>query len=177
VDPNGVTDIVIVDPSHPLAAGLSGRVTVYTIPAEINWAANEVLAPGVQSVAALPDYPDLHTLADAFHQADSPFEVVLGERILDGENRKTADPDFDQLDHCVCPDLPIIQGELITSITSSEFVCRDVGRDPDVLTRTVARLFDRAHQFFQPRRGSALPVVPSEVSLQLPIASGARSST
>ena len=30
---DGETDIVIVDPSHPLAAGLSGRVTVYTIPA------------------------------------------------------------------------------------------------------------------------------------------------
>lgn len=39
---------------------MSGRVTVYTLPAEINWAANEVLAPGVHSVAALPDYPEAH---------------------------------------------------------------------------------------------------------------------
>ena len=59
---DGETDIVIVDPSHPLAAGLSGRVTVYTIPAEINWAVNEVLAPWVQSVAALPDYPEAQSI-------------------------------------------------------------------------------------------------------------------
>jgi hypothetical protein len=70
----GETDIVIVDPSHPLAAGLSGRVTVYTIPAEINWAANEVLAPGVHSVAALPDYPE----------AQSIYFVLPGVALFDG---------------------------------------------------------------------------------------------
>ena len=70
----GETDIVIVDPSHPLAAGLSGRVTVYTIPAEINWAVSEVLAPGVQSVAALPDYPD----------AQSIYFILPGEALFDG---------------------------------------------------------------------------------------------
>ena len=70
----GETDIVIVDPSHPLAAGLSGRVTVYTVPAEINWAANEVLAPGVQSVAALPDYPE----------AQSIYFVPPGDALFDG---------------------------------------------------------------------------------------------
>jgi hypothetical protein len=70
----GETDIVIVDPSHPLAAGLSGRVTVYTIPAEINWAANEVLAPGVHSVAALPDYPE----------AQSIYFVLPGDALVDG---------------------------------------------------------------------------------------------
>lgn len=68
------TDIVIVDPSHPLAAGLSGRVTVYTIPAEINWAANEVLAPGVRSVAALPDYPE----------AQSIYFILPGDPLFDG---------------------------------------------------------------------------------------------
>ena len=68
------TDIVIVDPSHPLAAGLSGRVTVYTIPAEINWAVNEVLAPGVQSVAALPDYPE----------AQSIYFILPGDALFDG---------------------------------------------------------------------------------------------
>ena len=67
------TDIVIVDPSHPLAAGLSGRVTVYTIPAEINWAANEVLAPGVQSVAALPDYPEAQSIY-FIHPGDALFD-------------------------------------------------------------------------------------------------------
>ena len=68
------TDIVIVDPSHPLAAGLSGRVTVYSLPAEINWAANEVLAPGVRSVAALPDYPE----------AQSIYFVLPGDALFDG---------------------------------------------------------------------------------------------
>jgi hypothetical protein len=53
----GETDIVIVDPAHPLAAGLSGRVTVYPIPAEINWAAAEVMAPGAHVVATLVNYP------------------------------------------------------------------------------------------------------------------------
>lgn len=71
---NGETDIVIVDPSHPLAAGLSGRVTVYTIPAEINWAVNEVLAPGVQSVAALPDY----------REAQSIYFILPGDALFDG---------------------------------------------------------------------------------------------
>ncbi len=70
----GETDIVIVDPSHRLAAGLSGRVTVYTIPAEINWAVNEVLAPGVQSVAALPDYPE----------AQSIYFILPGDALFDG---------------------------------------------------------------------------------------------
>ena len=71
---DGETDIVIVDPSHPLAAGLSGRVTVYTIPAEINWAVNDVLASGVQSVAALPDYPE----------AQSTYFILPGDALFDG---------------------------------------------------------------------------------------------
>jgi hypothetical protein len=70
----GETDIVIVDKSHPLAAGLSGRITVYTRPAEINWAANEVLARGVHSVAALPDYPE----------AQSIYFILPGDALFDG---------------------------------------------------------------------------------------------
>lgn len=68
------TDIVIVDPSHPLAAGLSGRITVYTLPAEINWAAKEVLAPGVKSVAALTDFPE----------AQAIYFVLPGDALFDG---------------------------------------------------------------------------------------------
>ncbi len=70
----GETDIVIVDPAHPLAAGLSGRVRVYTLPAEINWAVTEVLAPGVHSVAALPDYPE----------AQSTYFILPGDALFDG---------------------------------------------------------------------------------------------
>lgn len=68
------TDIVIVDSSHPLAAGLSGRVTVYPIPAEINWAAKEVLAPGARSIAALPDFPEAQTI----------YFVLPGDALFDG---------------------------------------------------------------------------------------------
>jgi len=70
----GETDLVIVDPAHPLAAGLSGRVTVYSLPAEINWAVKEVLAPGVHSVAALPDYPE----------AQSIYFILPGDALFDG---------------------------------------------------------------------------------------------
>jgi hypothetical protein len=70
----GETDIIITDPSHPLAAGLSGRVTVYTLPAEINWARTEVLAPGVQTVARLPDYDD----------AQSIYFILPGDALFDG---------------------------------------------------------------------------------------------
>ena len=57
-----VTDLIIVDPTHPLAAGLSGRVTVYPIPAEMNWAMAETLAPGVHVVATLSGYPEAATI-------------------------------------------------------------------------------------------------------------------
>jgi hypothetical protein len=63
-----------VDPSHPLAAGLTGRITVYSRPAEINWASNEVLASGVHSVAALPDYPEAQTI----------YFVLPGDSLFDG---------------------------------------------------------------------------------------------
>jgi hypothetical protein len=71
---DGETDIVITDPSHPLAAGFSGRVTVYSLPAEINWAMSDVLAPGVQSVAALPAYPN----------AQTTYFILPGDALFDG---------------------------------------------------------------------------------------------
>lgn len=52
------TSLVIADPSHPLAAGLSGRVQVYRVLREMNWGAVASLAPGAEVVATLPDYPD-----------------------------------------------------------------------------------------------------------------------
>lgn len=70
----GETDIVIVDPAHPLAAGLSGRVTVYPIPAEINWAAAEAMAPGAHVVATLADY----------REAASIYFVPQGGELFDG---------------------------------------------------------------------------------------------
>lgn len=52
------TSLVITNPSHPLAAGLSGRVQVYRVLREMNWGAVANLAPGAEVVATLPDYPD-----------------------------------------------------------------------------------------------------------------------
>ncbi len=49
------TTINIVHPKHPLAAGMSGRVQVYRVPREMNWA--EDLVPSAEVVATLPDYP------------------------------------------------------------------------------------------------------------------------
>jgi hypothetical protein len=53
--------LVITNPSHPLAAGLSGRVQVYRVLREMNWGAH--LAPGVQVVATLA--PSLEAAGDA----------------------------------------------------------------------------------------------------------------
>ena len=53
--------VVITNPSHPLAAGLSGRVQVYRVPREMNWGAH--LAPGAQVVATLA--PSLEAAGDA----------------------------------------------------------------------------------------------------------------
>lgn len=50
------THINIVNPSHPMAAGLSGLVQVYRFPREMNW--GKALAPSAEVVATLPDYPD-----------------------------------------------------------------------------------------------------------------------
>lgn len=66
------TDIIIVDPTHPLAAGLSGRVTVYSIPAQINWAILE--APGAHVVATLTDFPE----------AASIYYIPKGGELYDG---------------------------------------------------------------------------------------------
>ncbi len=53
--------LVITNPDHPLAAGLSGRVQAYRVPREMNWGAH--LAPGAQVVATLA--PSLEAAGDA----------------------------------------------------------------------------------------------------------------
>ena len=49
------TAITIVNPGHPLAAGLKGRVQVYRFPREMNW--GKETAPSVEAIATLTDYP------------------------------------------------------------------------------------------------------------------------
>jgi hypothetical protein len=53
--------VVITNPTHPLAAGMSGRVQAYRVPREMNWGAH--LAPGAQVVATLA--PSLEAAGDA----------------------------------------------------------------------------------------------------------------
>jgi hypothetical protein len=53
--------IVVTNPDHPLAAGLSGRVQVYRVLREMNWGVR--LAPGAQVVATLA--PSLEAAGDA----------------------------------------------------------------------------------------------------------------
>jgi hypothetical protein len=53
--------VVITNPNHPLAAGLSGRVQAYRVPREMNWGAH--LAPGAQVIATLA--PSLEAAGDA----------------------------------------------------------------------------------------------------------------
>jgi hypothetical protein len=53
--------LVITDPSHPLAAGLSGSVQVYRVLREMNWGAHR--APGARVVATLA--PSLAAAGDA----------------------------------------------------------------------------------------------------------------
>jgi hypothetical protein len=53
--------VVITNPNHPLAAGLSGRQQVYRVPREMNWGAH--LAPGAQVIATLA--PSLEAAGDA----------------------------------------------------------------------------------------------------------------
>lgn len=93
-DPShGVTvdqrDIVIVDPSHPLAAGLSGRVHVYNYIREMNWGAH--LAPGAHVVATLA--PSLAAAGDAegnaaadYSSAATVYFVPQGGELGDGSS-------------------------------------------------------------------------------------------
>jgi hypothetical protein len=53
--------VVVTNPTHPLAAGMSGRVQAYRVPREMNWGAH--LAPGAQVVATLA--PSLEAAGDA----------------------------------------------------------------------------------------------------------------
>jgi hypothetical protein len=88
---HGVTvdqmDIVITDPDHPLAAGLSGRVHVYQQMREMNWGAH--LAPGAHVVATLA--PSLAAAGDAVGNVASDYSsaaviyfVPKGGKLADG---------------------------------------------------------------------------------------------
>ena len=61
--------LVITNPDHPLAAGLSGRVQVYRVLREMNWGAH--LAPGAQVVATLA--PSLAAAGDAAANAATDY--------------------------------------------------------------------------------------------------------
>jgi len=64
--------INIVNPKHPLAAGLSGKVRIYRLPGTMHW--GKALAPGAEVVATLVDYPD----------AKSIYVIRRGAKLYDG---------------------------------------------------------------------------------------------
>ena len=57
--------------------------------------------------------------------AENPARIVLGERILDGENGEALDPAEEQLDHAVGVEFTSIAGELVAPLPT-EFGGRDV---------------------------------------------------
>lgn len=70
-DAENLTQIDIVDPSHPLAAGLSGTVTVYDPPNAQQYGLGE-LGEGVSLIASSADDPDRHMI----------FAVDVGDALL-----------------------------------------------------------------------------------------------
>lgn len=52
----GQTSLNLVNPDHPLAAGLEGVVQVYRFEREMNWGQKK--APAAEVIATLPDYPN-----------------------------------------------------------------------------------------------------------------------
>ena len=66
--------INIVNPKHPLAAGLSGRVRIYRLPGTMHWASAKALAPSAEVVATLVDYPDAKTI----------YVIRRGAKLYDG---------------------------------------------------------------------------------------------
>ena len=66
--------INIVNPKHPLAAGLSGRVRIYRLPGTMHWGGAKALAPSAEVVATLVDYPDAKTI----------YVIRRGARLYDG---------------------------------------------------------------------------------------------
>jgi hypothetical protein len=81
--------VVITNPNHPLAAGLSGRVQAYRLLREMNWGAH--LAPGAQVVATLA--PSLAAAGDAaantatdYSGAAVIYYVPKGGALAEGAN-------------------------------------------------------------------------------------------
>jgi len=60
---DSATDIVIVDSSHPLAAGLHGQVHVYSAMKEINWGKVAATAHVIATLASDPSGAALYTYA------------------------------------------------------------------------------------------------------------------
>ena len=56
------TTLDIVNPDHPMAAGLSGTVQVYEDPYGYNFGLIEQMGPGVDVIATIPGAPDYATL-------------------------------------------------------------------------------------------------------------------
>jgi len=83
----GQLDVIITNPDHPLAAGLTGRVHVYNFAREMNWGV--ALAPGAEVVATLA--PSVEAAGDAdprisgdYSSAAVIYFVPEGGQLADG---------------------------------------------------------------------------------------------
>lgn len=68
------TDMQIADPAHPLAAGLSGKVPVYTDPYGFNFGYTPSMGKGAKVIATVPDKPEHPVL----------FLYEKGSELVDG---------------------------------------------------------------------------------------------
>ena len=71
---DGQTELFIIDPTHPLAAGFTGEVQVYEDPYSLNWGLTSTLGPGAEVVAAV----------DAAGEFATIFSYEPGAELEDG---------------------------------------------------------------------------------------------
>ena len=104
--------------------------------------------PGVRHQEVVADHE-----AAAPHlpgEGDEALRVVLGQRVLDREDRIAAEPAEQQLDHAARVQLPAVAGEPVAPV-AAELAGGDVERDRHLLVRPEAGPLDRPRQHRQRR--------------------------
>ena len=87
----------------------------------------------------------LDAVADRGGEALEPLVVILGERVLDRQDRIAVEPTKQHLGQRVAVELALIEAKTIAAALT-EFRRGDVERQADILARNEAGAFDRAHQ-------------------------------
>ena len=103
-------------------------------------------ALGVRDQVVVAD--DLHAFAEAPRELDEAGFVVLGQRILDRDDRVARKPAGEEVDHAAAVELAALEAEPVAAV-AAELRGRNVERDRHVLAGTHARAFDRAHEIVE----------------------------